>query len=96
MSVSTNVELSTNNLSNQQTLSKKSFLGSNTSIGRNNRDSNIPVRAVSPRVRWTEDKHVGEHNISQQLSTSQQNVSYSYFYDQYIFVLNPFARTKYN
>ncbi|XP_026332376.1 uncharacterized protein LOC113239531 isoform X3 [Hyposmocoma kahamanoa] len=74
MSVSTNVELSTNNLSNQQPLSKKSFLGSNTSIGRNNRDANIPVRAVSPRVRWTEDKHIGEHNISQQLSTSQQNL----------------------
>lgn len=57
-----------NNSANQQALSKKAFLGSNTSIGRNSRDANIPVRAVSPRVRWVEDK---------QMSTSQQNVSIS-------------------
>ncbi|XP_026735344.1 uncharacterized protein LOC113499176 isoform X6 [Trichoplusia ni] len=54
-----------NNSANQQALSKKAFLGSNTSIGRNSRDANIPVRAVSPRVRWVEDK---------QMSTSQQNL----------------------
>lgn len=70
----TNVELSTNNSSNQQTLSKKAFLGSNTSIGRNNRDTNIPVRAVSPRVRWVEEKPNDQYG-SQQMSTSQQNVS---------------------
>ncbi|XP_026332378.1 uncharacterized protein LOC113239531 isoform X5 [Hyposmocoma kahamanoa] len=72
MSVSTNVELSTNNLSNQQPLSKKSFLGSNTSIGRNNRDANIPVRAVSPRVRWTEDKHIGEHESHYEYELASQ------------------------
>lgn len=71
-----NVELGTNNSSNQQALSKKAFLGSNTSIGRNNRDTNIPVRAVSPRVRWVEEKPRNDHYGSQQMSASQQNVSY--------------------
>lgn len=71
----TNLESATNNNSTQQTLSKKAFLGSNTSIGRSNRDANIPVRAVSPRVRWVEDKQSNDHYSSQQLSTSQQNVS---------------------
>lgn len=70
----TNVELGTNNASNHQVLSKKAFLGSNTSIGRNNRDANIPVRAVSPRVRWVEEKP-SDHYGSQQMSASQQNVS---------------------
>lgn len=70
-----NTETGTNNnLSNQQPLSKKAFLGSNTSIGRNNRDANIPVRAVSPRVRWVEEKPPSEYG-SQQISTSQHNVS---------------------
>lgn len=64
-----------NNSNNQQALSKKAFLGSNTSIGRSSRDGNIPVRAVSPRVRWVEDKTTNEHYGSQQMSTSQQNVS---------------------
>jgi hypothetical protein len=73
---SANLEQGSNNNSmNQQALSKKAFLGSNTSIGRNNRDSNIPVRAVSPRVRWVEDKHGNETYGLQQMSTSQQNVS---------------------
>ncbi|XP_049884931.1 uncharacterized protein LOC126379948 isoform X3 [Pectinophora gossypiella] len=71
----TNVELGTNNTANQQTLSKKAFLGSNTSIGRNNRDANIPVRAVSPRVRWVEEKSQNDHYGSQQMSTSQQNLN---------------------
>ncbi|XP_053615905.1 uncharacterized protein kmr isoform X5 [Plodia interpunctella] len=65
---------SNNNSSNQQALSKKAFLGSNTSIGRNTRDANIPVRAVSPRVRWVEDKTSNDHYGSQQMSTSQQNL----------------------
>lgn len=61
----------------QHALPKKSFLGSNTSIGRANRDrdTNIPVRAVSPRVRWVEDKTSNEHFGSQQITASQQNVS---------------------
>lgn len=63
-----------NNTTTQQALSKKAFLGSNTSIGRNSRDANIPVRAVSPRVRWVEDKQSNDHYGSQQMSTSQQNV----------------------
>ncbi|XP_047034524.1 uncharacterized protein LOC124640683 isoform X2 [Helicoverpa zea] len=63
-----------NNTTNQQALSKKAFLGSNTSIGRNSRDANIPVRAVSPRVRWVEDKQSNDHYGSQQMSTSQQNL----------------------
>lgn len=72
----TNIESVTNNNSpNQQMLSKKAFLGSNASIGRNNRDVNIPVRAVSPRVRWVEDKTNSDHYGSQQMSVSQQNVS---------------------
>lgn len=66
---------SNNNPSNQSVLSKKSFLGSNTSIGRSTRDANIPVRAVSPRVRWVEDKSSNDHYSSQQMSASQQNVS---------------------
>lgn len=68
------------NMSNQQALSKKAFLGSNTSIGRgSNREGNIPVRAVSPRVRWVEDKPSNEqHYGSQQLSTSQQNVRFGF------------------
>lgn len=70
-----NVESNTNNTSNQQALSKKAFLGSNTSIGRTNRDANIPVRAVSPRVRWVDDKS-NDHYGSQQMSISQQNVRY--------------------
>ncbi|XP_052753981.1 uncharacterized protein LOC113520434 isoform X5 [Galleria mellonella] len=71
----TNINLSSeNNTTNQQPLSKKSFLGSNTSIGRNNRDANIPVRAVSPRVRWVEEKTSNEHFSSQPMSTSQQNL----------------------
>lgn len=75
----THTESGTNNNStNQQALSKKAFLGSNTSIGRNSRDANIPVRAVSPRVRWVEDKPSNDHYGSQQMSTSQQNVSYYY------------------
>ncbi|XP_075984409.1 pleckstrin homology domain-containing family A member kramer isoform X5 [Anticarsia gemmatalis] len=70
----THTESGTNNNStNQQALSKKAFLGSNTSIGRNSRDANIPVRAVSPRVRWVEDKS-NDHYGSQQMSTSQQNL----------------------
>ncbi|KAG7309321.1 hypothetical protein JYU34_005266 [Plutella xylostella] len=69
-----NQEQNTNNIANQQALSKKAFLGSNTSIGRTNRDSNIPVRAVSPRVRWVEDKHQNDHYGSQQMSVSQQNL----------------------
>lgn len=72
-----NMESNTNNSSNQQTLSKKAFLGSNTSIGRTNRDSNIPVRAVSPRVRWVEEKPSHEQYSSEQLSASQQNVRIS-------------------
>lgn len=72
----TNVDPSSNNnLINQQALSKKAFLGSNTSIGRANRDANIPVRAVSPRVRWVEEKPANDTYGSQQMSTSQQNVS---------------------
>ncbi|KAG6456142.1 hypothetical protein O3G_MSEX009544 [Manduca sexta] len=71
----TNIESVTNNNStNQQALSKKAFLGSNTSIGRNSRDANIPVRAVSPRVRWVEDKSTNEYN-SQQMTSSQQNLN---------------------
>ncbi|CAH2054449.1 unnamed protein product, partial [Iphiclides podalirius] len=70
----TNTESATNNNTTPQTLSKKAFLGSNTSIGRNNRDANIPVRAVSPRVRWVEEKQSNDHYNSQQLSTSQQNL----------------------
>lgn len=66
---------SNNNTVNQQALSKKAFLGSNTSIGRTNRDANIPVRAVSPRVRWVEEKPVNDTYGSQQISNSQQNVS---------------------
>ncbi|KAI8437601.1 hypothetical protein MSG28_011871 [Choristoneura fumiferana] len=69
-----NMESGTNNSSNQQKLSKKAFLGSNTSIGRTNRDSNIPVRAVSPRVRWVEEKPSHELYSSEQLSASQQNL----------------------
>ncbi|KAI5633403.1 PH domain-containing protein [Phthorimaea operculella] len=69
-----NVDLGTNSSSNQQSLSKKAFLGSNTSIGRNMRDANIPVRAVSPRVRWVEEKQQNDHYGSQQMSTSQQNL----------------------
>ncbi|KAF9416365.1 hypothetical protein HW555_006319 [Spodoptera exigua] len=64
-----------NNSKSQQALSKKAFLGSNTSIGRNSRDANIPVRAVSPRVRWVEDKQSNDHYGSQQMSTSQQNLN---------------------
>ncbi|XP_045504459.1 uncharacterized protein LOC123701080 isoform X2 [Colias croceus] len=71
----TNLETNThNNQVNQQTLSKKAYLGSNTSIGRSNRDGNIPVRAVSPRVRWVEDK-TNEQYGSQQMSASQQNLN---------------------
>ncbi|CAH2095346.1 unnamed protein product [Euphydryas editha] len=77
----TNIESSpnnnTNNHTNQQNLSKKSFLGSNTSIGRSNRDGNIPVRAVSPRVRWVEEKPSNEQYDSQQITTSQQNLNMS-------------------
>ncbi|XP_068619853.1 uncharacterized protein kmr isoform X3 [Battus philenor] len=69
----TNLESATNNNS-VQTLSKKAFLGSNTSIGRSNRDASIPVRAVSPRVRWVEEKQPNDHYSSQQMSTSQQNL----------------------
>lgn len=77
----TNTETGNNNNStNQQALSKKAFLGSNTSIGRNNRDANIPVRAVSPRVRWVEDKTSNDHYGSQQMYTSQQNVSFCFIY----------------
>ncbi|XP_063832352.1 uncharacterized protein LOC135081544 isoform X5 [Ostrinia nubilalis] len=65
---------SNNNTVNQQTLSKKAFLGSNTSIGRTNRDTNIPVRAVSPRVRWVEEKPINDTYGSQQMSNSQQNL----------------------
>lgn len=65
---------SNNNTVNQQSLSKKAFLGSNTSIGRTNRDANIPVRAVSPRVRWVEEKPANDNYGPQQMSTSQQNV----------------------
>ncbi|XP_035452670.2 uncharacterized protein LOC118277826 isoform X6 [Spodoptera frugiperda] len=64
-----------NNSKSQQALSKKAFLGSNTSIGRSSRDANIPVRAVSPRVRWVEDKQSNDHYGSQQMSTSQQNLN---------------------
>ncbi|XP_045779532.1 uncharacterized protein LOC123877067 isoform X5 [Maniola jurtina] len=76
----TNVEPGSNNNNNttnisQQTLSKKAFLGSNTSIGRSNRDGNIPVRAVSPRVRWVEEKPPNEQYCSQQLTASQQNLN---------------------
>lgn len=71
------LNLNSNNISNQSSaLTKKAYLGSNTSIGRNNRDANIPVRAVSPRVRWVEDKPSGENFLSQQISASNQNVSY--------------------
>ncbi|KAL0819000.1 hypothetical protein ABMA28_008287 [Loxostege sticticalis] len=63
-----------NNTVNQQALSKKAFLGSNTSIGRTNRDANIPVRAVSPRVRWVEEKPINDTYGSQQISNSQQNL----------------------
>ncbi|XP_052744229.1 uncharacterized protein LOC112054339 isoform X5 [Bicyclus anynana] len=63
-----------NNQINQQTLSKKAFLGSNTSIGRSNRDGTIPVRAVSPRVRWVEEKPTNEH-CSQPITASQQNLN---------------------
>ncbi|XP_045486944.1 uncharacterized protein LOC110995367 isoform X4 [Pieris rapae] len=70
----TNIESNANNNQIQQTLSKKSFVGSNTSIGRSNRDGNIPVRAVSPRVRWVEEK-ANEHYTSQQISASQQNLN---------------------
>lgn len=77
MTMSSNLEQRMNNSSNnQQALSKKAFVGSNTSIGRNNRDTNIPVRAVSPRVRWVEDKPPADTYGSQQMSTSQQNVSF--------------------
>ncbi|XP_041982979.1 uncharacterized protein LOC121736018 isoform X4 [Aricia agestis] len=62
--------------SNQQPLSKKPFVGSNTSIGRSNRDGNIPVRAVSPRVRWVEEKPQ-EHYSSQQMTASQQDLTLS-------------------
>ncbi|KAL0868486.1 hypothetical protein ABMA27_007968 [Loxostege sticticalis] len=65
---------SNNNTVNQQALSKKAFLGSNTSIGRTNRDANIPVRAVSPRVRWVEEKPINDTYGSQQMSNSQQNL----------------------
>lgn len=66
-----------NNANNQQALSNKTFLGSNTSIGRNsNREGNIPVRAVSPRVRWVEDKQPNDHYGSQNMSASQQNVRF--------------------
>ncbi|XP_037867847.1 uncharacterized protein LOC101738815 isoform X5 [Bombyx mori] len=75
MTMSSNLEQRMNNSSNnQQALSKKAFVGSNTSIGRNNRDTNIPVRAVSPRVRWVEDKPPADTYGSQQMSTSQQNL----------------------
>ncbi|CAF4920521.1 unnamed protein product [Pieris macdunnoughi] len=70
----TNIESNANNNQIQQTLSNKSFVGSNTSIGRSNRDGNIPVRAVSPRVRWVEDK-ANEHYTSQQISASQHNLN---------------------
>ncbi|CAG9567974.1 unnamed protein product [Danaus chrysippus] len=74
----TNIETGPNNNNNNQhnqtTLSNKPFLGSNTSIGRTNRDGNIPVRAVSPRVRWVEDKHNEEYG-SQQLTASQHNLN---------------------
>lgn len=73
----TNIEPGPNNNNNnqiQQALSKKAFLGSNTSIGRSNRDGNIPVRAVSPRVRWVEEKPANDHYGSQQITSSQQNV----------------------
>ncbi|KPJ10751.1 hypothetical protein RR48_07757 [Papilio machaon] len=70
----TNLESTINNNTPQQTLSKKAFLGSNTSIGRSNRDANIPVRAVSPRVRWVEEKQSND-NYTQQLSASQQNLN---------------------
>lgn len=68
------LETGANNLSSQQGLSKKAFLGSNTSIGRTNRDNNIPIRAVSPRVRWVEEKPSNDNFGLQQSSTSQQNV----------------------
>ncbi|XP_013139591.1 PREDICTED: uncharacterized protein LOC106104179 isoform X6 [Papilio polytes] len=71
----TNLESNINNNTPQQTLSKKAFLGSNTSIGRSNRDANIPVRAVSPRVRWVEEKQSNDNYTSQQLSASQQNLN---------------------
>ncbi|XP_072933374.1 uncharacterized protein kmr isoform X3 [Epargyreus clarus] len=71
----TNIESGTNNnTQNQQSLSKKAFLGSNTSIGRSNREGNIPVRAVSPRVRWVEDKSNNDPYGTQQIMTSQQNI----------------------
>ncbi|CAH0731873.1 unnamed protein product, partial [Brenthis ino] len=73
----TNIEPGPNNNNNnqiQQALSKKAFLGSNTSIGRSNRDGNIPVRAVSPRVRWVEEKPANDHYGSQQITSSQQNL----------------------
>lgn len=84
-----NTESGTNNNMNmQQALSKKAFLGSNTSIGRNsNREGNIPVRAVSPRVRWVEDKP-NDHYGSQNMSASQQNVrSFFVIYSAIIFYL---------
>ncbi|XP_026497286.2 uncharacterized protein Kmr isoform X6 [Vanessa tameamea] len=76
----TNIEPSPNNNNNinhtnQQNLSKKAFLGSNTSIGRSNRDGNIPVRAVSPRVRWVEEKPSNDQYDSQLITTSQQNLN---------------------
>ncbi|KPI99373.1 hypothetical protein RR46_03738 [Papilio xuthus] len=71
----TNLESTINNNTPQQTLSKKAFLGSNTSIGRSNRDANIPVRAVSPRVRWVEEKQSNDNYTTQQLSASQQNLN---------------------
>ncbi|XP_050672404.1 uncharacterized protein LOC126970504 isoform X4 [Leptidea sinapis] len=73
MTISANETNKNNNQVNQQILSKKSCLGSNTSIGRNNRDGNIPVRAVSPRVRWVEES--GDQYNLQQMSTSQQNLN---------------------
>ncbi|CAK1545581.1 unnamed protein product [Leptosia nina] len=85
----TNIESNTNNNQiNQQTLSKKAFLGSNTSIGRSNRDGNIPVRAVSPRVRWVEDK-TNEQYGSQQLTASQQNLSTPLTEDSWTTIRSP-------
>lgn len=74
LSMPGHLDSNTNNVANQQALSKKAFLGSNTSIGRGNRDVNIPVRAVSPRVRWVEEKPSNDNFGSQQFSTSQQNI----------------------
>ncbi|XP_063375512.1 uncharacterized protein LOC134663083 isoform X5 [Cydia amplana] len=77
MTITGNNMESGTNISNQQTLSNKAFLGSNTSIGRSNRDSNIPVRAVSPRVRWVEEKPTNDQYGSQHLTASQQNLRIS-------------------